>query len=372
MALAALLSRKGGSPMENKVERINVSKVDLLLWRQEWLKENDPYDGTDCVTPFDKYLYGGGETAEISTDKATQDFLSHFNKVFDDLRPMIVKGLAEAIAEHFRREKLKATTSVKINEQRTDQVAMLYSMIFGEGFSGGGFVKDIPPDDEIPAILPREHHVSLKKRFVTEEEIAARAAAIRGRQIDEEPRVPHNCNMGVGCEESGVCYAQSQGQPDRCGHPDGPKAQSAAKSCPVCAGMRQVYVLDSAMQCPACTAEASVAEEQGDRGLLKPVAWMYEHDGLVHNVSHPPVFTAARWPSVNEPWTETELCPLNESQREAIKQVVRNYGALKEIIYSGLTVYDALDEKARQRTSADNISDVLDAIVRLFKQQRDT
>ena len=26
--------------------------------RRVWLEENDPRDGTDCVTPFDKFLYG--------------------------------------------------------------------------------------------------------------------------------------------------------------------------------------------------------------------------------------------------------------------------------------------------------------------------
>lgn len=35
-----------------------VKTSDLLAWRSDWLAENDPMDGTDCVTPFDKYLYG--------------------------------------------------------------------------------------------------------------------------------------------------------------------------------------------------------------------------------------------------------------------------------------------------------------------------
>ena len=34
-----------------------VSLQDLKEWRQAWLTENDPGDGTDCITPFDKYLY---------------------------------------------------------------------------------------------------------------------------------------------------------------------------------------------------------------------------------------------------------------------------------------------------------------------------
>lgn len=34
-----------------------VLRKDILEWRAEWLDANDPQDGSDCVTPFDKYLY---------------------------------------------------------------------------------------------------------------------------------------------------------------------------------------------------------------------------------------------------------------------------------------------------------------------------
>jgi hypothetical protein len=27
---------------------------------------------------------------------------------------------------------------------------------------------------------------------------------------------PTNCDMGVGCEEVGICYAEAHGEPDRC------------------------------------------------------------------------------------------------------------------------------------------------------------
>lgn len=30
----------------------------LMQLRADWLAANDPKDGTDCVTPFDVYLYG--------------------------------------------------------------------------------------------------------------------------------------------------------------------------------------------------------------------------------------------------------------------------------------------------------------------------
>jgi len=36
---------------------VGVSLRDIKVWRNEWLEDNDPEDGTDCVTPFDKYLY---------------------------------------------------------------------------------------------------------------------------------------------------------------------------------------------------------------------------------------------------------------------------------------------------------------------------
>ncbi|MDX0007805.1 hypothetical protein GOB40_13790 [Sinorhizobium meliloti] len=38
--------------------------ADIVAWREEWLRENDPRDGTDCVTPFDKYLYKRQPVAE--------------------------------------------------------------------------------------------------------------------------------------------------------------------------------------------------------------------------------------------------------------------------------------------------------------------
>ena len=44
--------------------------------------------------------------------------------------------------------------------------------------------------------------------------------ALKGRALDEEPRVKASCNMGVGCEEAGVCYATAAGAPDRCGMPE--------------------------------------------------------------------------------------------------------------------------------------------------------
>lgn len=44
---------------------VAVSVADIKAWRAEWLDANDPQDGTDCVTPFDKYLYTLGRETEI-------------------------------------------------------------------------------------------------------------------------------------------------------------------------------------------------------------------------------------------------------------------------------------------------------------------
>ena len=44
------------------------------------------------------------------------------------------------------------------------------------------------------------------------------------------------------------------------------------------------------------------AQPQGE-----PVAWMYEHDGLVHNEQFKPLFYVNRQAGVQEPWNETPL-----------------------------------------------------------------
>ncbi len=48
-------------------------------------------------------------------------------------------------------------------------------------------------------------------------------ALIRGAAQEAEPRVKHTCNMGVGCEEYGICYAMAHGEPDRCGREQAPQ-----------------------------------------------------------------------------------------------------------------------------------------------------
>ena len=43
--------------IKSPVVKVQVPREKLIRWCEEWLPENDPKDGADCVTPFDEYLY---------------------------------------------------------------------------------------------------------------------------------------------------------------------------------------------------------------------------------------------------------------------------------------------------------------------------
>ncbi len=58
LTIAALSSSAGPAV-------VAVSLADLDQWRRDWLDENDPKDGTDCVTPFDAYLYAHPAPATV-------------------------------------------------------------------------------------------------------------------------------------------------------------------------------------------------------------------------------------------------------------------------------------------------------------------
>lgn len=53
----------------------------------------------------------------------------------------------------------------------------------------------------------------------------------------------------------------------------------------------------------------------------KPVAFMYECDGMVHDAGRPPIIVphSLRWPDYSrvEPWTETALYPIDPVELEA-------------------------------------------------------
>jgi hypothetical protein len=46
--------------------------------------------------------------------------------------------------------------------------------------------------------------------------------------------------------------------------------------------------------------------------LLEPVAWMYEHDGMLYYEGNPPIVVTKRWSICEEPWNERPLYALPE------------------------------------------------------------
>lgn len=74
----------------------------------------------------------------------------------------------------------------------------------------------------------------------------------------------------------------------------------------------------------------------------EPVAWMYEHDGLVHNEQFKPLFYVNRQVGVQEPWSETPLyaeqpAPQGEPvarQPDAIIEGVMTSVGITHVIYA--------------------------------------
>jgi hypothetical protein len=48
---------------------IIVTKEEATQLRKEWLQEHAPRNGTDCVTPYDRYFYK--DEFPITVDRAT-------------------------------------------------------------------------------------------------------------------------------------------------------------------------------------------------------------------------------------------------------------------------------------------------------------
>ena len=57
--------------------------------------------------------------------------------------------------------------------------------------------------------------------------------------------------------------------------------------------------------------------------------------------------------------------------RKALASSVGSAEHIPEVLYDGYAVYSELTEYAQRRTSPENVSDTLDAIVRLLKQNTD-
>ena len=45
-----------------KTQRAEAAEALLVQAREEWLEANDPGDGTDCVTPYDRWFHGRPST----------------------------------------------------------------------------------------------------------------------------------------------------------------------------------------------------------------------------------------------------------------------------------------------------------------------
>lgn len=65
---------------------------------------------------------------------------------------------------------------------------------------------------------------------------------------------------------------------------------------------QQSEIAELRQQLAAANARISELDSQGE--LL---AFIYEHDGMIHDHLNPPVLTQERWKDVQEPWNETKL-----------------------------------------------------------------
>lgn len=70
------------------------------------------------------------------------------------------------------------------------------------------------------------------------------------------------CNLGVGCDEAGVCYASAHGQPEQCGRSEG----TAINACPFCGAPGYFVKLAWRVKCtrPSCGAEGGKFESSRD------------------------------------------------------------------------------------------------------------
>lgn len=79
-----------------------------------------------------------------------------------------------------------------------------------------------------------------------------------------------HCDMGVGCDEVGACFADRNGQPDQCGrrHAEIPCDDCEGPGCEICgdSGKRRVGVFDPicARHCDMCDGSDHHWEYYGD------------------------------------------------------------------------------------------------------------
>ena len=71
---------------------------------------------------------------------------------------------------------------------------------------------------------------------------------------------------------------------------------------------------------------------------------------------------------------DINICPNHlKAQKEPVADGRRNDGLcaspIPEEVLNGYAVYMELDDKAKQRTTSENVSDVLDSVARLIRQR---
>ena len=68
-------------------------------------------------------------------------------------------------------------------------------------------------------------------------------------------------------------------------------------------------------------------------------------------------------------WSPLELRWINQKLAEARRAPEPGAERIPSVLFDGYEVYTALDDKARTRTSGENVTDVLDAVVRILRKQ---
>ena len=63
------------------------------------------------------------------------------------------------------------------------------------------------------------------------------------------------CNLGVGCDESGVCYARAHDEPERCPHYVDDREEPFEPECERCHGDGMDPWNDYLLPCPLCQGE---------------------------------------------------------------------------------------------------------------------
>lgn len=84
-------------------------------------------------------------------------------------------------------------------------------------------------------------------------------------------------------------------------------------------------------------------------------------DALSHNERHNTVAETRYWCNQYK-----NAAKMLERELTAANQRIRELRA-PAVLFDGYTVFNALTERARLRTSAENVSDVLDAVVKLLR-----